>query len=164
MVGEDSVRLRIAREEDAPQILALINSAFRRVEGSFVVGDRISLGEVLSCLANGKFLLAENEKFILGCVYVEPRNSAERQHAYLGLLAVDPERQQSGLGTLLMTRAENYCRDLGCRSMEIKIVNLRKDLPEFYQKRGYVETDTSPFPSDVETILPCHFIDMSKPL
>jgi len=48
--------------------------------------------------------------------------------------------------------------------MDIKVVNLRTDLFGFYQKRGYVVTGTSPFPTDVETKLPVHFIDMSKQL
>ena len=46
----------------------------------------------------------------------------------------------------------------------VVIVSLREELPPFYQKRGYVESGTSPFPLDVPTKIPCHFINMSKPL
>ena len=80
------------------------------------------------------------------------------------MLAVDPGAQQSGLGFMLMDAAEDYCRALGLRFMDIKVVNLREELAGFYRKRGYVETGTSAFPAEVETKLPCHFIDMSKPL
>ncbi len=48
--------------------------------------------------------------------------------------------------------------------MDLKIINLRKDTEGFYKQRGYVETGTEPFPADIETKLPCHFIKMSKPL
>jgi hemolysin activation/secretion protein len=48
--------------------------------------------------------------------------------------------------------------------MEIYIVNLRTELTPFYQRRGYVETGTLPFPPDVQTKEPCHFITMSKQL
>jgi hypothetical protein len=48
--------------------------------------------------------------------------------------------------------------------MDILIVSLRDELPGFYQKRGYVQNGTSAFPADVETKIPCHFINMSKPL
>jgi len=41
---------------------------------------------------------------------------------------------------------------------------LRTELPPFYQRRGYVETGTTPFVEDVPTKIPCHFINMSKPL
>jgi N-acetylglutamate synthase-like GNAT family acetyltransferase len=152
--------VRIADRSDAGEITHLINSAFRLVEGFFVEGDRIKLNEVIESLSTGKFLLAEEEGTLVGCVYVEPRG----ERAYLGLLSVDPSRQQSGVGSLLMTAAENYCSGLDCRFMDIKIVHLRKELPGFYRRRGYVETGTSSFPMDVKTRQPCYFIDMTKPL
>ena len=165
-----SVRIRVAQREDAEKIATVINSAFRGAEFFFVEGDRVEVGDVVNFLSSGKFLLAESEHTLLGCVYVEPRHldsnrsSAESEgRAYLGLLAVDPAHQQSGLGTILMEAAEDYCRALGLRFMDIKVVNLRKELAGFYRKRGYVETGTSAFPAEVETKLRC-FIDMSKPL
>jgi ribosomal protein S18 acetylase RimI-like enzyme len=117
-----SVRVRIAHREDAEEITTVINSAFRAAEEFFVERDRIDVGEVLSFLSSGKFLLAESERSLRGCVYVEPRHldssrsSAESQdRAYLGLLAVDPGAQQSGVGSMLMDAAEDYCRALGLR-------------------------------------------------
>jgi predicted N-acetyltransferase YhbS len=166
-----SVRVRIAQRVDAEEITAVINSAFRDAEKFFVEGDRVDVAEVLNFLSSGKFLLAESEDTLLGCVYIEPRHvdnnrsAAESQDcAYLGLLAVGPAHQQSGLGSMLMDAAEDYCRALGLRFMDIKVVNLREELVGFYHKRGYVETGTSAFPAEVETKLRCHFIDMSKPL
>jgi hypothetical protein len=63
-----------------------------------------------------------------------------------------------------MEAAEDHCRGLGFRFMDINVVNLREDLAGFYQKRSYVKTGTSPFPVDVKTKLPCHFIEMTKRL
>jgi predicted N-acetyltransferase YhbS len=165
-----SVRVRPAKSEDAERITAVINSAFRRAEGFFIDSDRIDVGSVLNLLKDGKFLLAEGEGTLLGCVYVEPRNPQSEirnpkfSRAYLGLLAVDPAHQQGGLGSLLMDAAEDYCRGLGASFMDIKVVNLRAELPAYYRRRGYVETGTSPFPADIETKVSCHFIEMSKPL
>ena len=164
-------RVRFAQAEDAEQITTVINSAFRDAEEFFVAGDRVDVAEVLNFLTSGKFLLAESEQTLLGCVYVEPtqrdsnRSSPQSEgHAYLGLLAVRPAQQQSGLGSLLMAAAEDYCRALGLRFMDIKVVNLREELAGFYRRRGYVETGTSAFPAEVETKLPCHFIEMTKTL
>jgi GNAT superfamily N-acetyltransferase len=167
-----SVRVRIAQPEDAERVTTVINSAFRRAEGFFVDGDRIDVGSVLNFLHSGNFLLAESEGTLLGCVYVEPppgvdgdRSSAHSpDRAYLGLLAVDPAHQQSGLGSVLMDAAEDYCRGLGAGFMNIKVVNHRAELLPYYRRRGYVEIGTSPFPADVETKVSCHFIDMTKPL
>jgi len=152
--------IRIATSADAPQITAVINAAFRIAEGFFVDGNRISQAEVEELLAKGAFLLAEADGKLNGCVYVELRG----ERSYLGLLSVDPTIQQSGLGSQLMLEAERYCRERGSHGMDILIVSLREELPSFYQKRGYVESGTSPFPPDVPTKIPCHFINMSKPL
>jgi len=48
--------------------------------------------------------------------------------------------------------------------MDLRVVNLRKELPEFYRRLGYVVTGTSPVPADVMTKQLCHFINMSKGL
>ena len=155
-----TVPVRIATAADAARITALINAAFRIAEEFFLDADRISEAEVEESLSKGDFLLAEVDEKLNGCVYVEMRGT----RSYLGLLSVDPACQQGGIGSLLMQQAEQYCRERGSRFMDILIVNLRDDLPPFYKKRGYLENGTSAFPADVETKVPLHFINMSKPL
>ncbi len=152
--------IRIATSGDAPQITSVINAAFKIAEEFFIDGNRIKQAEVEELLTKGAFLLAEAGNKLNGCVYVELRG----ERSYLGLLSVDPTCQQGGVGSLLMTEAERYCRERGSEGMDILIVSLREDLPSFYQKRGYVESGTTPFPPDVPTKIPCHFINMSKPL
>lgn len=152
--------IRIATTADAAKITGVINSAFRIAEEFFIDGNRITQAEVEKLLGKGAFLLAETGDQLDGCVYVELRG----ERSYLGLLSVEPGRQQGGLGSLLMNEAESYCREHGSRFMDIVIVSLREDLPAFYHKRGYVENGTTPFPADVETKIPCHFINMAKSL
>ncbi len=155
-----TVPIRIATAADVARITAVINAAFRKSEGFFVDGPRISETEVAQHLAKGTFLLAETGDRLNGCVYVELRG----ERSYLGLLSVDPAYQQGGLGSFLMVAAEDYCRERGSRFMDIYIVHLRQELPPFYQRRGYVETGTTPFPEGYVTKIPCHFINMSKAL
>lgn len=152
--------IRVAAPVDAAKITSVINSAFRIAEEFFVDGNRITQTEVEMLLAKGDFLLAETGDQLDGCVYIELRG----ERSYLGLLSVDPDRQQGGLGSLLMNEAESYCRERGSHFMDIVIVSLREELPAFYRKRGYVENGTTPFPADVETKMPCHFINMAKSL
>ena len=151
---------RIATPADAANITSLINSAFHIAEEFFLDGNRITQTEVEQLLAKGAFLLAEADGKLNGCVYVELRG----ERSYLGLLSVDPARQQGGLGSILMNEAENYCREHGSSFMDILIVSLREELPAFYARRGYVENGTTPFPPDLETKIPCHFINMAKTL
>ena len=63
-----------------------------------------------------------------------------------------------------MNAAEEHCANAGSRFMDLRIVNLRAENHSFYKHRGYVETGTEPFPADLTTKLPCHFVNMSKPL
>ena len=146
----------------------MINAAFRVAEGFFIVADRIDLAGVLGYLDSGVFLLAERDSVLLGCVYVEmhPGHSSvsSGDRAYLGLLSVDPAHQQSGLGSVLMDAAEEFCREGGARFMDIKVVSLREELFGYYQKRGYLKTGVSDFPADIETTQPCHFVEMTKRL
>ena len=143
--GVTAVEFRTATNSDAKHVVDLINSAFRRAESFIIDRDRIDLDSVQSLFAKGEFLVAEDDDELAACVYLELRG----ERAYLGLLSVSPERQKAGVG---------------CRFMDLKIIDLRKDNHAFYKRRGYVETGTEPFPPELETKLPCHFVNMSKPL
>ena len=154
------MQLRIAEMRDAEAIVFVINAAFRQAEGFLIDRDRIDLEEVRQLLQSGDFLVADDLGFVSGCVYVEQRGD----RSYLGLLSVDPRRQKSGLGSKLMSAAEDHCARAGSRYMDLRIVSVRKELPSFYRNRGYVESGTEPFPPGLNPKLPCHFVKMSKPL
>ena len=154
------MRVRVATMADAEAIMGVINAAFRRAESFIIDRDRLDLEGVQNLLSKGKFLLAEEDDIVAGCVYVEMRGD----RSYLGLLSVDPNRQKTGLGSKLMCDAEDYCAKSGSRFMDLRIINLRKENHAFYSRRGYVETGIEPFPAELNPKLPCHFVNMSKPL
>jgi GNAT superfamily N-acetyltransferase len=152
-------RTRIADAADVEPLVRLINAAFP-VERFFIDGDRINSEGIRRLMGTGQFLVAEDDAGMSGCVYVEPRGD----RAYLGLLSGDPSRQRSGLGSRLMASAEEHACASGIRTMDLRIVNVRRELPEFYRQLGYIVTCTSPFSPDVVTKQSCHFINMSKAL
>ena len=156
----DRIKIRWAEARDVAAIVRLINVAFRTAESFFIERDRISAELLQPMLEKGNFLLAEDAAGLAACVLIELRG----QRAYFGLLAVDPARQHRGLGRRLVDAAENHARAAGCGAMDLRIVNLRAELPPFYRRLGYVETGTAPFPEEIKSKLPCHFILMSKPL
>ena len=159
-MGADPVRTRTAGLADAENIARLVNIAFRP-ERFFIDADRTDPDKVRVLLQKGKFLLAEEVSKLVGCVYMELRG----ERGYFGLLAVDPARQRSGMGSFLIEAAEDYCRAAGCLFMDLTIVNLRKELPGYYRRRGYLENGTLPFPGDQHPPkIPCHLVRMSKPL
>jgi predicted N-acetyltransferase YhbS len=158
--GGRAVQVRVATMRDAEAIKSVINAAFRRAESFLIDRDRIDLESVQDLLRKGNFLLGDDDGGVVGCVYVEMRG----ERSYLGLLSVDPERQNAGLGSKLMSAGEEYCAKAGCRFMDLRIVNVRKELPDFYHRLGYVETGTEPFTAGLNPKVPCHFVKMSKPL
>jgi N-acetylglutamate synthase-like GNAT family acetyltransferase len=152
--------MRNAESADAESIARLVNAAFRP-ERFFVDADRTSPDKVRALLEKGKFLLAEDAGVLVACVYVELRG----ERGYFGLLAVDPARQRTGMGSRMVDAAEDDCRAAGCRFMDLTTVNLRKELPGYYRRRGYVENGTLPFPADQHPPkMPCHLVKMSKSL
>jgi GNAT superfamily N-acetyltransferase len=154
------LQIRVAEVRDAEAIVSVINAAFRRAENFLIDRDRVDLEALRELWCKGRFLVTDDNGAIEGCVYVELRGD----RSYLGLLAVDPQLQRVGLGSTLMMAAEDYCAKAGSRFMDLQIVNLRQENHAFYRRRGYVETGTAPFPSDLNPKLPCHFVTMSKPL
>jgi N-acetylglutamate synthase-like GNAT family acetyltransferase len=152
---------RFAEESDEVALGALINRAFA-VESFFIRGDRVTPERLREYMQAGRFLLAEENGEILGCVYVEMHGD----HGYLGLLSVDPARQKGGLGRRMVAAAEEFAREMGSRRMDLTVVNLRVELPPYYRKLGYELVGTEPIREEMEPRVkqPCHFIRMSKPL
>jgi len=155
----NDIRMRQGEAADAEAISRLINIAFRP-ERFFIEEDRISPEKVLANLETGRFLLAEEEGKLIGCIYIELHG----ERGYFGLLAVLPERQHSGLGSRLISEAEEDCRAAGCRFMDLTIVNLRTELPAFYERLGYFESGTEPFAAAARAKMPCHLVRMTKRL
>ena len=154
------MHLRPAQAGDAERLVEVINAAFLQAESYIIDRDRVDLELIQSLLAKGEFLVVEDGTVLAGCVYLERRGD----RAYLGLLSVVPERQKAGVGSMLMREAEQRCATAGCRFMDLRIIDLREDNHAFYKRRGYVETGTEPFRPDLKTKLPCHFVNMTKPL
>jgi N-acetylglutamate synthase-like GNAT family acetyltransferase len=155
------MELRFAEAADLPAIKDLINQAFT-VELFFKAGDRITFEEVEELFQQGRFMVLEENGKIEGSVYIEVKG----ERAYLGLLSTNPDRQRSGIGTRLTVAAEEFARESGCRFMDLRVVNLREELPVIYRKFGYEITGTE----DLSVVAgqkftrEAHFVKMSKEL
>jgi len=152
--------IRPATATDIPSLVEMINAAFA-IE-TFLEGTRTDADRLASTLNKGTILLAEDaEGRVLGSVYIETRG----KRGYMGMLAVDPRHQGTGLARRLLLTAEELFRRNGCEAIDISVLSLRPELIPFYQRFGFVENGVEEFAfartfrdNDAE----CHCILMSK--
>ena len=152
-------RLRLAEATDTEALVPLINAAFA-VEKAMIEGDRINSEKLRALFEMGKMLLLEESAQLAGCISIEVKN----RRGYLGLLAVHPSRQKSGLGRRLLAAAEGYLRKANCEAADLRIVSARSELPPLYERLGYSAVGTAPIPDSIALKVPSHFILMSKSL
>jgi N-acetylglutamate synthase-like GNAT family acetyltransferase len=158
--SDSEPRIRRANDEDVPALTRLINAAFT-VEQIVFDGDRVDDLGVRVYMSSGTFLVAEDTDALAGCVYIETRS----ERSYLGLLSVRPQRQGTGLGRRLVAAAETFARESSSRVMDLRIISARREqLLPFYQRLGYLFIRNEPFPANLVTKMPSHFILLSKPL
>jgi ribosomal protein S18 acetylase RimI-like enzyme len=156
----DRLSVRTATAADLPVIIPLVNAAFA-VE-TFLKGTRTDAERLSEMMREGFLLLAERDGQAIACVYLELRG----ERGYFGMLAVDPAQQGTGLGRWMVTAAEQYGREHGCKLMDISVLSLRPELLPFYRKLGYAETGTEEFKATraLKAGVECYCILMSKVL
>jgi len=155
------LNIRLATPTDRPRLIPVINSAFA-IE-SFLEGTRTDDERLAAMMQKGEILLVEDSSGqILACIYAETHGT----RGYLGMLAVDPARQRSGLGKRLLSAAEDRFRAKGCEAVDISVLSLRPELLPIYRRLGFSETGTEEFQmsSTLKDNQECHCIKMSKPL
>ena len=165
----------IAMPEDAPTLVKLINSAYRgeqskkgwTTEADIIAGDsRILLPDLQALMQKPGviFLQSVNEKQETeGSVFLEKRGD----QLYLGMLSVHPDLQTRGTGKQLMLAAEDQAREMGCRSIIMRVIHLRKELIDWYLRRGYYDTGKTEayIPPSYESVsIPFHFVILQKDL
>ena len=145
-----------ASDEDIPQIVALTNRAYRGNTGSgwstekaYLDGERTTEALLRGDLArkpSASLLKWQDghEDNIVGSVWLEPRGDSTW---YLGSLAIDPGKQNGGLGRTMLQAAEDWARDHGAERVRMSVINLREALIAWYLRRGYEKTgEIEPFP------------------
>ncbi len=160
MAGDNDIPgLRSATIDEAPAVTRLINGAFAP-EINFRDGPRTNSDALRQYFEKGRFFVVERDAQLIACVYVELRG----ERGYIGMLAVDPALQGQGMGRKLMNFAEAYLKRCRCALAELLIVNANSHLLNLYSKFGYQETGTAPYPPEIPTKFPVHFIRMEKQL
>jgi len=137
----------LAKNSDAPQIVALVNSACRgessrvgwTTEAELLDGVRTHNDEIAGLISTPHSLI------LLGLVGEEIIASMHLQlvsdAAFLGMFAVKPTGQAAGVGKAMMTEAEAVVkREWAAKKILMDVISVRAELIAFYERRGYTRT------------------------
>lgn len=150
-----TLTFRFAGHGDIPAVVQLVDSAYRgetsragwTTEADLLDGQRTDAQAVAEIVASpGRvLLLAEADCVLAGCCQLEWRPPAE---AYFGMFSVRPAAQRQGWGRQILAEAERLARaEWGATTMVMTVLEPRRDLIGWYERRGYRRTGESmPFP------------------
>jgi GNAT superfamily N-acetyltransferase len=155
------IKFRKAEIEDASAIVTLVNSAYRgeeakvgwTTEAYILDGQRTDSEKIIEMIQNpGSMIgLAVEDDVILGCINIQKESNS----VYFGMLTVKPSLQAKGLGKQLLIYMEDLTKTWGYKKVRMTVIEGRKELLEFYERRGYQATGmTEPFPEDPRYGLP----------
>jgi GNAT superfamily N-acetyltransferase len=141
------LRFRAAAAGDVEAVVSLTEGAYRgdssrrgwTTEADLLDGQRTDAAAVRALLGDPRslMLLAERDGELLACAHLERRGES----AYFGMFSVRPDRQGTGLGRQVLAEAERIARtEWRCRSMSMKVIDLREALIQWYERRGYRRT------------------------
>ncbi len=141
---------------DISELEILVNSAYRgdsskkgwTTEANLLDGIRIDKKELTEIIQDSKssiFKFEENNQ-ILGCVLlVEKENKL-----YLGMLCVNPEIQNSGIGKKILHFANDYAKEKGLPKIIMTVISERIELISWYNRHGYFDSgEREPFPANL---------------
>lgn len=164
----------IAGKAGLGRVEALLNLAYRgeaskkgwTSEADYIEGDIRATAETVLEVFNkpgSVFLLYKaGNTDADGCVNLQQHGN----RIYLGMFAVSPAVQGGGIGKQLLSAAEEYASQTGCRSIYMTVIDIRAELISWYKRHGYQETgERIPFHEDGETgrhRVPLQFMVLEK--
>lgn len=146
---------------DAEDLVKLVQSAYRgdasrqgwTTEADLLGGQRLdheTAAEMITEPDGVVLLLRDPLGEALGSMQLRDLGpvSEGRRCAYFGLFAVAPHAQGAGLGSHLISYAEDYARHAwDAEVMRMTVISIRTELIAYYERRGYQNTGrTEPFP------------------
>lgn len=149
------MHLEPANVDDLPSLHALVESAYRgdsarrgwTHEADLLDGQRTDLAALGDIIADPdqRLLIFRDGDAIRACAALSRKAGGL---AYLGMVTVEPDRQGTGLGRLILAAAEDHAlTEFGANRVEMTVIVQRVELIDWYRRRGYHATgERRPFP------------------
>lgn len=134
-VKPTSITIRRARGEDA-EPLAQLSTQLGYASAHDEVKERLGLieGDPGHCV----FVAETSRGKVVGWVHVSISYLVESDpEAEIGGLVVDEAARETGVGRLLMERAEQWAREKNLHAVYLRSNIIRKDAHQFYKRLGY---------------------------
>ncbi len=131
--------IREARQEDMPQILALINelAVFEKEENAVEVSVDQLIKDGFGAKVLFQCFVAVSEHKIQGMALVYPRYSTWKGAIlHLEDLIVTESRRGSGIGTGLLNQVVTYGHQLGVKRINWEVLNWNERAISFYKSKG----------------------------
>jgi ribosomal protein S18 acetylase RimI-like enzyme len=148
------LKVRQAAIDDAPALVALVNSAFRgessragwTTEDHLVGGQRIDVERLSETLSQPDVAILVYEEAGVPVASLLLERTGE--DCYLGMMTVRPTAQGQGLGRQMLETAERWAvAHWSSKSMHMTVIAQRSELIAWYERRGYRRTgERKPFP------------------
>lgn len=140
---DDYIEIRKAREEDAEQLLALMNELMR--DGSAYLIDHIDYSVrqeaeyIRSAGKNTIILVAETNGFILGWLTLLRNYTQFRQHSGTIVMGIKSEFQNQEIGGQLLKYIEPIALFMKIERLEISVRAENISAYNFYVRHGFLE-------------------------
>lgn len=155
-IMKNRLLLRIADEDDIDAVVELLNLCYRGGEGwtheaGLISGARLNAADMQSML-NGKkhfFFVFDNNGLsadvgaLIGCIVVQMDVETADHTAHIEMVAVHPAVQNQGVGGEMLNAVEDFAaQHLRQGWMKMLVVEQRRELVDYYRRRGYELADT----------------------
>ena len=138
------VTVRLATEEDVPQILPLIQSLVASYGESLPTES--AMAEIVKQQINTdnhEYVVAETKGHIFGCLLVCYYLStwAAAPYAMLQDFFIEGEWRSQGVGSTMLAYARDRARIRGCARIDLAIQAQRTEAKRFFRRWGFQRTD-----------------------
>lgn len=131
------VKIRRLEENDVPAVKQLIagimNGEFKEEQEALALHDLDTLLESYGHLGEA-FFVAEEEKNIVGTVGVKREDD---RIAFIRRIFVSPDYRKRKIGSQLLDRAIEFCREVGYQDVVFKTTSKMSEAIDLFLKRGF---------------------------
>ena len=138
---EKEVELRRAREEDLPEIQMIERVSFINPYSTFYQKHLLKHADI--------YYVAMYRGKIIGYIIARVENRGlpgvdVGKIGHIVSIAIHPDYRRRGLGKLLMSRAEEELKRMGCRRVFLEVRVSNYPAIKLYQKLGYIKLKVIP--------------------